>query len=560
MIAHLLFAALSPFQESAPVPAPPPRQPLFAEDPSALPGVRTLCGSRDKRYIIEANGGGLVLADFDGDGDVDLVVVDGSTLERVDKGEQGEPPRLYLNDGTGRFTLAGEAWAMAGGRWGMGGAAGDVNGDGWPDLVVTEWGPDRLFLNEGGKGFREATEKAGFEGSRWGTSAAFLDYDADGFLDLVIVNYLAFDPKEISPPGGGCSWKGYPVMCGPEGLTPVHDQLYRGRGDGTFEEVSVAARFRPAQAGFGLGVTTLDYDNDGDTDVYVSNDSTPNHLWENRGDGTFEEIGFRRAVSHDGSGKEQAGMGIGCGDLDGDGRDDLLVTNFSGESNALYLSRGKLGFRERSTYTGIAGPSLHSLGWGTALADLDLDGDLDAFVVNGHVYPQADNPGTDTSYAQADHLYRNGGAGSFALEPLSDAPPRVSRAAACADLDGDGDLDIVAIELDGGVRLLRNRTLPAPSGADRAAGPHWLRVQLRARGGNRFALGARVRAEWEGGARTAEVRTSGGYQASVPAEVHFGLGKAAKVRRLAVRWPSGREQVLEDVAADRVLRVEEPAD
>jgi hypothetical protein len=244
-------------------------------------------------------------------------------------------------------------------------------------------------------------------------------------------------------------------------------------------------------------------------------------------------------------------MGIACGDVDGDGREDLLVTNFSGENNALYMSKGALGFRERSGPTGLAGPSLPDLGWGTALVDLDLDGDLDAYVFNGHVYPQADEPGTDTSYAQASKLYRNDGTGKFVAEPLFAGSKHVMRASTYGDIDGDGDLDVVAIELDGAVHVLRNTTLP------RKDGPHWLRVQLRSKDGNRFALGARVTAVTaDGRKRVREVRSSGGFQASTAPEAHFGLGSAAKVS-LTIRWPSGGEQTLKDVAVDRVLLVEE---
>jgi hypothetical protein len=253
------------------------------------------------------------------------------------------------------------------------------------------------------------------------------------------------------------------------------------------------------------------------------------------------------------NGKEQAGMGIGCGDVDGDGREDLLVTNFSGENNAFYLSKGERGFRERSGPSGLGGASIPDLGWGTGLIDLDLDGDLDAFAFNGHVYPQADNPGTDTSYAQQSRVYRNDGTGHFAPEPLCSGPKRVMRASTYGDIDGDGDIDLIAIELDGPVHVLRNTTLP------RANGPHWLRVQLRSKSGNRFALGARVEAQWKSGQRAGEVRTSAGFQSAVAPEVHFGLGDAANVDVLTIRWPSGRAQRLTDVAADRVLVIEEPA-
>jgi len=522
---------------------PPP----FAEE--VLAGAATTCGTPDKQAIIEVNGNGLALGDFDADGSPDLVVVDGSTLARIAASEPGLPPRLYLNDG-GALSPAGESWSLSGGRWGTGAATGDVDGDGHLDLVVLQWGPDRLIHNANGQGFVEVTNGAGFEGRRWATSGAFLDHDRDGDLDLVVVNYLAFDPAEIpTQKDGACRRKGYTVLCGPEGLTPVHDQLYVNTGDGTFEEASLRAGFRPERAGFGLGVMTLDFDRDGDTDVYVTNDSTPNHLWQNEG-GTWSEVGLRLGVALDSSGKEQAGMGIAVGDLNGDGGFDLVTTNFSGESNALYVTSDRKGWRERAAPMGVGGPSVRDLGWGVALEDFDLDGLLEIAVFNGHVYPQADEPGTDTSYAQADRFYELELGGRYDPRPLSDAPPSVSRAVATADLDADGRPDLVAVDLDGPVRILRNRT-----GGER----HWLTVRLRGAGKNTSALGALVHARFSGepGIAIREVRTSGGFQSAVPAEVYFGLGAAERVQRLTIRWPSGEETVLTDVAVDRVLVVEE---
>lgn len=524
--------------------------------------VRTTCGSPAKDYILEVDGGGLIVEDFNADGHLDLVVVDGSTLARAKEGAPGFPARLLLGDGRGGFAEAGEEWRLPGGTWGMGGSAGDVNGDGYPDLFLTEWGQNLLFLNEGGRGFRDATlglegedgelRPSGLAGERWSTSAAFLDYDQDGLLDLVVVNYLAFHLDDLRGPGEGCTWKGHDVMCGPEGMIPVHDQLFRGHGDGTFTDVSQSAGFRPAVACFALGVMTLDYDDDGDTDIYVSNDSMPNHLWENQGDGTFVEVGLRRGVSHDANGKEQAGMGIGCSDVDGDGRADLFVTNFSGERNSFYRSSRKTGFRERSDVSKLGGASIQLLGWGTGLDDFDLDGDVDLFVVNGHVYPQADRAGTDTSYSQPDQLFLNDGEGRFAEEPLSQYGPNVSRAALAADWDEDGDLDLAVIQLDGPVLYLENLT-PA------SEQHHWLEVRLQGADGNRLGVGAKVSLELADSVRSAEVRTTAGYQAGAAAMVHFGLGAVKEAKALVVRWPSGHVQRVEAPELNQRLVVVEEA-
>lgn len=552
----------------------PPQQALFTDvSEAALPGVTTTCGGLGKGYILEVNGGGLGLGDFDGDGDLDLVVVDGSTVDAYRSGKPGRSARLYLNDGEGLFTPGGESWRIRPGHdaasWGTGCAIGDTNGDGVLDLVVLGVGDDQLYLGEGGRGFARGSvlptgsrEEDGAVNS-WSTSATFFDFDRDGALDLFVVRYLV--PTFALDDAHAARWKGHPVMRGPQGLQPVADQLLRGRGDGTFEDVTVKSGIAAAAPSFGLGVVSLDHDGDGHPDLFVANDSTANHLWRNRGDGTFEEVGLRSGVSHSADGRAQASMGIAAGDVDGDGREELFVTNFSGESNTLYFGRKGARFRDRTSRSGLIAPCLHMLGWGTGMQDVDLDGDLDLWVLNGHVYPAAARAGTDTSYAQADQLLLQGGNGRFEARPLVAGPPVVSRAGVQGDLDGDGDLDIVAVTLDGPVRVLRND-------APKAEAARWLGVRLVDRTGNLRGLGAKVSVTVGGRTMTREVRTSAGFQGAAPAAVHFawravapdetstevGAGSEDAVR-LDVRWPDGAIQRVDDVAPSSWISVARPS-
>ena len=294
------------------------------------------------------------------------------------------------------------------------------------------------------------------------------------------------------------------------------------------------------------------YDADGDTDLYVTNDSTPNFLWENQGDGTFLERGMQANAGLDSNGKEQAGMGIGVGDTNGDGLPEILVTNFSGESNALYTPRrskrnDRISYKDKAFLQGVGGESLHKLGWGTGFLDVELDGDLDAFALNGHVYPQASQPGTDTSYAQRDDYYRRAGE-RFEVLPLHDAGPLVGRAAAIADLDGDGRQDIVALRQGSPVQILHNRTV----------GGHWLEVRAVGTTSNRDGIGARITVEADGRTWINEIRTAGGYQAAQPAIAHFGLGDVKEIDLIRVEWTSGLVAEATGVPSDQRIVLEEP--
>ncbi len=527
-------------------------------DVAEIAGVigRLVVGGEEKNHILEANTGGACLFDYDGDGDQDIFLTNGSRRSGFAPGRE---PRafVYRNDGDWRFTDVSAATGANVHAWGMGCSAVDYDGDGWLDLYLTNFGSNALLRNNGDGTFSDVAEESGVSGDAWSTGAAFADYDADGDLDLYVASYVDLTESEGQvevPPLGPCTWRGLEVFCGPDGLTPASDVLYLNDGpeEGfSFSEMGEAWGIRETGPYFGLGVLALDFDDDGDPDIYVANDSQPNFLLRNHGQGhrrRLIDVAVEAGVAHSADGRNQAGMGVASSDCDGDGDLDLLVTNFSHDYNALYRNQGDGTFLESSFGSGIGAASMGVLGWSAGFLDYDNDGDDDLFVANGHVYPQVGmGEGVGTRYAQRNQLFENLGAGRFVdLSQRSGTGLRVrksSRGAAFGDLDDDGDIDILVANIDVTPALLRN------DGGNR--GRHLTVQLLDPTGLNRFAVGARVRVRMGNRFQVREIRSGTGYLSQDDLRLHFGLGDAAAAEELTVRWPGGEEESFGDVAGGR---------
>ena len=510
-------------------------------------------GARTNRYLLETTGCGVAVLDVDGDGWLDVFLVNGTTLEGFPP-EKAPMCHLYRNrrDGTFEDVTARAGVGQTG--WGQGACAADYDNDGRDDLFVTSWGQNHLYRNRGDGRFEDVTLGAGLKNARprWGAGCAFLDYDRDGHLDLIAANYIDFDLANAPVPESGlCRYKGLPVACGPPGLRGGRNVLYHNKGNGTFEDVSVRAGLAATAGTYGLGVSTFDFDGDGWTDVYVANDSNPSTLYRNNHDGTFTDVAIGAGCAYSQDGKPQAGMGVAIGDYDRNGTMDIFKTNFAGDTSTLYANSGT-GFCEDRTFQSGIGRNTRWLGWGVGFADFDLDGWLDLFLVNGHVYPEVDRLQAEVGYRQRKVVYRNLGNGRF--EDVTEAlgapvtTPKAGRGASFADLDNDGDIDVLVNNVNDRPDLFRTN---AP------AGRNWLIVKLVGRKSNRSAIGARVRATAGDRTETQEVRGGGSYYAQNDLRVHFGLAGAARVDRLEVRWPTGLEETWTDVPVNRILTLEE---
>jgi hypothetical protein len=522
-------------------------------DASERAGIRLmhLNGAKGQKHLPETQIGGAAWLDYDGDGLLDLFIVQGHS--DVDNaalpGKEGDV--LYRNLGGGRFEDV-TARAGVGDRgYGSGAAVGDIDNDGDPDLFVTNLGRDTLLLNRGDGTFTDITDSAGVGCPLWGTSAAFADLDGDGLLDLYVANYIHYDTKVHKACTG--NEKKLPGYCHPNKFDGAPDALYRNHGDGRFEDVS-------KQAGValwgrilakGLGVLPTDFDGDGDVDIFVANDSVPNFLWRNLGGWRFEDAALEAGVALDSAGRPQACMGIDGADVNGDGVQDYYITNYADETDALYLGEGDGFFSDGIHRAGLAEATFLPLAFGTRFGDYDLDGDFDLYVACGHVMDNIEvlNPVPGNVYAQKDQLFENNGKGRFGdISAASGAwfqRAYVGRGLASADYDNDGDLDLALVNSRGPVVLLENTA--------EQSGRHWFGIALEGNGpSNRDAFGSVVRIHTPRGVTVMEVRSAASYQSANDSRLLVGLGESsAPVPRVEVRWPDGLKEEFVKLDADR---------
>jgi hypothetical protein len=529
-----------------------PSEPVY-RDLSSKAGIDMVIrsGIPEKPFLVEGITGGVCLFDYNNDGRLDIYFVNGSNSGAYLANTTAYSSRLYRNNEGGTFSdVTKQAGVGGAGGWGMGCSSADFNNDGFEDLYVTNLGRNVLYRNNGNGTFSDVSRSSGTDYLGWSTGSAWGDFDKDGLLDLYVANYVDFDFKNLPLPGSGefCRYLGLPVMCGPRGLTGAADVFFRNNGNETFSD-ETEKRGLNAPSYFGLGVSAGDYDNDGDLDIFVANDSTPNFLFQNQGKGTFKEVGLLAGVAFNEDGNAQACMGVDLADYDNDGFLDVIVTNFARDTNTLYHNEGKGLFRDLSTHAGMR-DSYPYMGWGVNFIDYDNDGFRDIYVVNGHLYPQVDSTKAEMGYLQADLLYRNVGSGRFLnVSSLLVHGKHVGRGAGFGDLNNDGRVDVVISNLDDQPSVLLNR---------HESNNHWIVVRCIGTESNRNALGSRVTIVTELGNQTGEVHSGGSYLSSGDQRLHFGLGQVKEIKELRINWPSGRSTLLRGIAVDQVLTIKEP--
>jgi hypothetical protein len=507
-----------------------------------------------RKYLLETMGPGVALFDYDNDGRLDIFVVNGAPL--ADPTAKGTIPqktgakywnRLYHQKKDGTFEDVTEKSGLQGTGYGMGVAVGDYDNDGYQDLYVTAYGGNKLYHNNGDGTFTDVTAKAGVTGSGWSTSAIWVDLDNDGLLDLIVLRYVQWDFDDV---WCGEHRDGYRAYCHPDYFKPVSPLVYHNDGGGHFTEISEKSGI--AKSGKGLGVAIADYDHDGKIDVFIANDSMLEFLYHNKGGGTFEEVGLFSQVAADGDGRTYAGMGVDFADYNNDGRPDLVITNLANQRYALYKNEGDGNFSYATIASGLGRLSMTHSGWGVRFLDYDNDGWKDLLIAQGHDLDTVELTSPNLRYREPMILARNTGR-EFVDVSADSGPvfqqPWVARGLAIGDIDNDGRIDAVVTTNDGSIHILHNET---------ATQNHWLTLNLIGHRSNRDAIGAEVRLKSKGGSQLALVTTGGSYLSSSDKRVHFGLGADVMATGIEIRWPSGIVQLLNNVAADQILKVDEP--
>ena len=551
LLISVSFAALA--QSKPPAPQTPPANFIDVAQKAGLTMMNVFGGIDTKKYIIETTGTGVAIFDYDNDGWPDILVINGTTLQGFPLGK-GPTNHLYRNNHDGTFADVTVKAGMDANGWGQGVCVGDYDNDGWEDVYITYYGKNRLYHNRNGV-FENVSDKAGVSGSgkAWGTGCAFVDYDRDGRVDLMIANYVDFDLSTAPAPGErpSCIWKGVPVMCGPRGLASAKNILYRNRGDGTFDDSTRKAHIDQTEGHYAFSVSTFDFDDDGWPDIYVACDSTASILYHNNRDGTFTDVGVTAGAAFNEDGREQAGMGSTIGDFNGDGRLDIFKTNFSDDTSTLYKNNGNGTFDDVTTPAGL-GLYTKYLGWGTMFFDFDNDGWPDLLLVNGHVYPEVDKQHLGSSYQEPRILYRNNGNGTFsdvsATAGAAITTLASSRGLAVGDLWNDGRMSAVVSNMNAPPSLLVNQ---------QRSSNRWVAFKAVGSKSNRDGIGARIRVR--AGARTLvdEVRSGSSYNSSSDIRPHFGLGAAAAIDWVEVRWPSGLLERFTNLTVDSIHTLNE---
>ena len=521
----------------------------------------TYGGVDRKRFIIETNGSGVALVDVDRDGWLDVLVLSGTRLQegaRKDtdfKAAEAPTNRLYRNRRNGTFEEVTDKAGIRRSGWASGVCAGDYDNDGWTDLYLTYFGRNVLYRNRGDGTFADVTREAGLEvdAVRWGSGCSFVDIDRDGLLDLFVANYLRFDIQTAPEPGAGanCTWKGIPVNCGPKGLPTDTNLLYRNTGKGRFVDVSGPSGIARVTSRYPMTAAAADFTGDGWTDIYVACDSTASILYRNNQDGTFTDIAVESGTAYNEDGNAQAGMGIAAGDYNNDGLLDLVKTHFADDIPALYRNLGKGLFEDAATAAGLNVQNRY-VEWGAGLSDFDNDGFADLLYVTGNVYPEIEQLLERYPHRGPRVVFRNVNGARFeevtAASGSGATTPHSSRGAAFGDIDNDGDVDVVIMNMNEPPSLLRNGY---------AGGNGWIQIALEGRTSNRSAIGATV-VVTAGGVRQARaVLSQSSYYSHDDLRVHFGLGSRSRVDEIEVRWPSGQVQRLKDVEGRRVVKIVE---